>query len=66
MLDQCPDLELIAAFLDGNITAEARALVEDHIGWCGFCRKLVAHVIKTEALVPKPEKASKDCGEDAQ
>ncbi|MEW6207613.1 MAG: zf-HC2 domain-containing protein [Acidobacteriota bacterium] len=50
----CPDTELLAAYLENNLTVETREQVEAHLVECRICRRIVAEVIKSESVVPDP------------
>jgi anti-sigma factor RsiW len=52
LLNQCPELELVAAYLDGNATADESRFMEGHIAECRGCRRLIKYIIKSEADVP--------------
>lgn len=36
----CPSVEVLAAFVEGNCTADERALVIQHLGQCDLCREI--------------------------
>jgi anti-sigma factor RsiW len=50
---QCPELEALAAYVDGAL-AEQRLAMEHHLVLCQRCRHLVALIIKSQSLVPDP------------
>lgn len=52
MLNSCPELEKLAAYVDGNLAREERALVEAHLVECESCRKIVSLTVKSESAVP--------------
>ncbi len=42
----CPKDEAIAAYVDGSVDARARSRIESHLADCGYCRGLVADVVR--------------------
>ncbi len=50
----CPDIELLAAYLENNLSKKARKLVEAHLLECRLCRRVVAQAIKSKSVVPDP------------
>lgn len=50
----CPDIELLAAYLENNLSQEAREQMEAHFVECRICRRVIAQAIKSEAAVPDP------------
>jgi anti-sigma factor ChrR (cupin superfamily) len=50
----CPDLQTIAAYLEGKLTRDEQLLIETHLSQCARCRKIVSLAIKTEKEVPPP------------
>lgn len=38
---QCPTPELLAAYIDNNLTPEEQALIQAHLAKCDACRKIV-------------------------
>jgi hypothetical protein len=52
--EECPDLQLLAAFVEQNLLPEQKLLVEEHIADCWRCRKLVVMVFKVQKVVPDP------------
>ena len=51
MLKQCPDIEKLAAYLDGDRAREEKSLVEAHLVDCDACRKTVSLSVKSESAV---------------
>ena len=47
-MDQCVDAESLAAWMEGGLTAEARAAVEQHAAGCVRCQALLASMARTE------------------
>ena len=52
----CPDTETLAAYVEGSLMEAERAQVEAHLVRCIICRKTVTLAIKTETIVPDPDK----------
>ena len=55
MAAQCPTTEVLAVYLDHNLTSEDRALIEKHLIACDKCRHIVSAALKAEdsiALAP--------------
>ena len=50
----CPDIELLAAYLENNLTDEAREQMEAHFVECRTCRRVIARAIRSETAVPDP------------
>ena len=50
--DQCVDAESLAAWMEGGLTASARAAVEQHAAGCVRCQALLASMARTEVDVP--------------
>jgi len=44
----CPKDEAIAAYVDGSVDASARSRIESHLADCGYCRGLVADVVRVK------------------
>ena len=54
-MDQCVDAESLAAWMEGGLTAKARAAVEKHAAGCVRCQALLASMARTEIdAEPKP------------
>ena len=51
LLNHCPDLEKLAAYVDGNLTREEQTLVEAHLIDCYRCREIVSLTVKSESAV---------------
>lgn len=43
---QCPTLEMLAAYLEGSLTAKERKGIESHLANCHDCLELVALVVR--------------------
>jgi hypothetical protein len=52
--EECPDLQLLAAFVEQNLLPEQKLLVEEHIADCWRCRKIVVMVFNVQKVVPDP------------
>ena len=50
--DQCVDAESLAAWMEGGLTASARAAAEQHAAGCVRCQALLASMARTEVDVP--------------
>ena len=44
----CPDVEMLAAYVDGNLTSEERTVVEAHLTECRDYRRIVTVAVKIE------------------
>lgn len=51
-IDQCPEDNIIAAFVSHNLMAEQHAAVEAHLARCQMCREVVAFALKCNVDVP--------------
>lgn len=54
----CPDLTQIYAYLDGELTAEDRLRLEEHLETCSRCRRLVADrrlFLEASSSLPEPD-----------
>ena len=49
---ECPEIELLAAYIDHKISAEARERVESHLADCSLCRETIALALKSRIAVP--------------
>lgn len=47
--DQCPEDNIIAAFVSCNLMPEQQAAVEAHLARCQKCREVVAFALKCKA-----------------
>ena len=52
--NNCPSLEILAAYLEGKLAIHEKASVEEHFAACRKCRKLVSLTIKTETSLRPP------------
>jgi Putative zinc-finger len=57
----CPDPELLAAWADGGLGAEARASVEGHLASCARCQAVAGTMARTESIAAwaAPERRSR-------
>jgi hypothetical protein len=69
MSAQCPELVMLAAYLEGNLTVKEREGILSHLAYCDDCRELVALVVKTlsrdiesDSLVMPPERSNRAGG----
>jgi anti-sigma factor RsiW len=51
---KCPDAEILAVYLDGELTSTERTLVERHLSDCRQCRSIVATAVRSEESVAFP------------
>ena len=51
---RCPDLEEIAAYVDGLLNGEKREALETHLADCDVCREFLAEVALTPTFQDKP------------
>jgi hypothetical protein len=51
---ECPELELLAAYLEHNLTASQVKEVEGHLVECRLCRETVVGVFKSQKLLADP------------
>jgi hypothetical protein len=59
---ECPELEMLAAYLEHNLTANQIREIEGHLVACRRCRKTVINIFNSEKFVvdpilPKAEKS---------
>lgn len=57
--NDCPALEILAAYLEGKLTVHEKASVEEHLAVCRKCRKLVSLTIKSETSLLPPTNSDK-------
>jgi hypothetical protein len=53
-MKDCPDTEQLAVYLEHKLSPAERARFEAHFVACRICRKIVACVLKSEAVIPDP------------
>lgn len=54
MSDECPEPELLADYLEGVSSDSERQEIETHLAACRDCRRIVALIVRSEAVVPDP------------
>jgi len=45
---ECPQIEILAAYMDGVLTPMEKTAVEEHLSWCATCRMTLYPVIRSE------------------
>lgn len=60
MADSCPHTELLAAYVDENVTQEERTLIDAHLVDCERCLDLVAFVIASKVATPDLDPSTND------
>ena len=53
-LGPCPDLSLIAAYVDGRLTDSERDSLHRHLALCDLCTELVTEVVAANAMDVAP------------
>src|SRR5258708_522168 len=48
MIWECPQIEILAAYMDGVLTPMEKTAVEEHFSWCATCRMTLYPVIRNE------------------
>lgn len=56
---QCPAAEILAAYLDGQLTTKERTLIEDHLISCNKCRHIVSTAVKSQDSIVLPPDVGK-------
>jgi len=54
LAEPCPDIELLAAYIDENITPQEHEFIERHLDGCARCLDIVAFVIASKVSIPDP------------
>jgi len=54
LFDDCPEPELLAAYLEGLGSDSERRQIEAHLADCRDCRRIIALIVRSEAAVPDP------------
>jgi anti-sigma factor RsiW len=54
VMDPCPDLETLAALVDGNLSPGECDQVQTHLDSCAKCFELVSSIIASLIIVPDP------------
>jgi anti-sigma factor RsiW len=52
--DDCPTVEALAAYVDHNLNATERSVIEAHLNRCLICRRTVALVLKSQITISDP------------
>ena len=52
--DGCPDLETIAAYLDGRLGEDERAAIANHLATCESCYFVFSEAAQINAAVAEP------------
>jgi hypothetical protein len=50
----CPDIAELAMYLEHKVSPEEAPQFEAHFVECRICRKIVARVLRSEAVIPDP------------
>jgi anti-sigma factor RsiW len=54
-LARCPAAEVLAAYLDHQLTTDERILVEQHLIVCNKCRQIISRAVKANDSVDPPK-----------
>lgn len=54
LANSCPQTELLAAYVDENVTQEERMLIDAHLVDCERCLDVVAFAIASKVAIPDP------------
>ncbi|HEY6330111.1 MAG TPA: zf-HC2 domain-containing protein [Blastocatellia bacterium] len=54
MADNCPELEVLRAYVEGNISPRQRVYMESHLRWCKSCQGMVGVMMRSKTFVPDP------------
>jgi len=54
LLEQCPEPETLAAYIDGKLASEEKAFTESHLAKCKYCRGAMELVSESESEAPGP------------
>ena len=55
MSEECPDIEMLAAYVDRNLKDAERLVIEAHMVVCKVCRQTVILTFRTKAAIPDPQ-----------
>jgi predicted anti-sigma-YlaC factor YlaD len=55
---ECPAMEELAEFLNGDLTTNKKADIEEHLASCSKCRRLVCLAFRTKEFVVDPPDAA--------
>jgi Putative zinc-finger len=53
--EECPEIEMLAAYVDRNLTEAEQRLLEAHMVVCKVCRQTVILTFRTKAAIPDPQ-----------
>jgi hypothetical protein len=53
-LSECPDENLLGAYIERQATPKEVAVVEAHLADCRVCREVVFLVLESKEVVPDP------------
>lgn len=56
----CPDLEMLAAFVDGRLEGHERAAMVEHLADCAACGEIYAETVALQDAVEAPEEFSEE------
>jgi predicted anti-sigma-YlaC factor YlaD len=56
---QCPAAEILAAYLESQLTTKERILIEDHLVTCNKCRHIVSTTVKSQDSIVLPSDVGK-------
>src|SRR5438045_9416909 len=52
--EECPELEMLAAYVDHNLMAREQRLIEAHLLVCKRCRQTVVQTFRMKAAIADP------------
>lgn len=55
MVDRCPEIEVLSAYLGGFLDPKEQSLVEAHLGECENCRRVVTLALRSEDQATDPD-----------
>ena len=53
-ISACPELEMLAAYMEENLSPQMAREIAGHVGICRPCRKLLISARRSQELVPDP------------
>ena len=51
MSEECPDIEVLAAYAEHKLTPQETPMVEAHLAECAVCRQTVILTVRNKALI---------------
>jgi hypothetical protein len=54
VFEECPEIELLAAYADQNLTPAEQGWMEDHFAACDVCRETLLTTLKSKAASDAP------------